>query len=84
MKFPCFSHFVLSFTSLSPSLCCSTGDLWGPLIFCLMLAISLSFGSTDEDAALIFTAVFVTVWVGAAVVTVNTALLGGNMCVPSV
>mmetsp|Transcript_41637 Transcript_41637/g.36832 ORF Transcript_41637/g.36832 Transcript_41637/m.36832 type:complete len:204 (+) Transcript_41637:149-760(+) len=55
-------------------------DLWGPLIFCLMLAMSMSFGaSDDEDSALVFTAVFVIVWVGAAIVTVNAALLGGKI-----
>eukprot|EP01084_Bolivina_argentea_P137326 241845_1 len=53
-------------------------DLWGPLIFCLMLACSMSFGaSDDEDSALVFTAVFVIVWCGAAIVTINAALLGG-------
>ncbi len=52
----------------------------GPLIFCLMLAMSMSFGtSDDEDASLVFTAVFVIVWCGAAVVTVNAALLGGKI-----
>ena len=57
-------------------------DLWGPLILCLALACTMSFNSSsDEDAALVFTAVFVIVWVGAAVVTVNAALLGGNMYV---
>ena len=55
-------------------------DLWGPLIFCLMLAMSMSFGaSDDEDSALVFTAVFVIVWVGAAIVTLNAALLGGKI-----
>ena len=55
-------------------------DLWGPLIFCLMLAMSMSFGaSDDEDSALVFTAVFVIVWCGAAIVTINAALLGGKI-----
>mmetsp|Transcript_23378 Transcript_23378/g.37423 ORF Transcript_23378/g.37423 Transcript_23378/m.37423 type:complete len:199 (+) Transcript_23378:580-1176(+) len=55
-------------------------DLWGPLIFCLMLAMSMSFGANDDaDASLIFSAVFVIVWLGAAVVTVNAALLGGKI-----
>ena len=39
----------------------------------------MSFGSSDEDSAMIFTVVFVMVWCGAAVVTINTALLGGNI-----
>ena len=54
-------------------------DLWGPLIFCLMLAMSMSFGASDADSSLVFTAVFVIVWCGAAVVTVNAALLGGKI-----
>ena len=51
----------------------------GPLIFCLLLACTMSFGSSEEDSALVFTAVFVIVWCGAAVVTANTALLGGKI-----
>lgn len=54
-------------------------DLWGPLILCLLLACSMSFGTSDEDSALVFTAVFVIVWFGAAIVTVNAALLGGKI-----
>ncbi|CAO3698812.1 unnamed protein product [Rhizopus microsporus] len=52
-------------------------DLWGPLIFCLILAIVLSVEAPKEQAMPIFTGVFVIVWAGAAVVTVNAQLLGG-------
>jgi len=45
-------------------------DLWGPLVFCLILAIILS-----ESAPQIF----VIVWIGAAVVTINSLLLGGKI-----
>jgi hypothetical protein len=43
-----------------------------------MLSISAPAGQT----ALVFAAVFVIVWVGAAVVTINAQLLGGKMYVP--
>eukprot|EP01119_Soliformovum_irregulare_P017996 TRINITY_DN5442_c0_g1_i2.p1 TRINITY_DN5442_c0_g1~~TRINITY_DN5442_c0_g1_i2.p1 ORF type:complete len:192 (-),score=25.91 TRINITY_DN5442_c0_g1_i2:58-633(-) len=45
-------------------------DLWGPLVFCLILALLL----TDSAAE-----VFVIVWVGAVVVTLNSQLLGGKI-----
>ncbi|CAB4399249.1 Yip1-domain-containing protein [Rhizophagus irregularis] len=52
-------------------------DLWGPLILCLSLAIILSFnGPTGQDIS-IFTGVFVIVWCGSAIVTINAKLLGG-------
>eukprot|EP01114_Cavostelium_apophysatum_P004189 TRINITY_DN1436_c0_g1_i2.p1 TRINITY_DN1436_c0_g1~~TRINITY_DN1436_c0_g1_i2.p1 ORF type:complete len:203 (-),score=4.89 TRINITY_DN1436_c0_g1_i2:61-669(-) len=45
-------------------------DLWGPLVFCLMLAVLLSQLAVP---------LFVIVWVGAAVVTLNSLLLGGKI-----
>jgi len=60
-------------------------DLWGPFILCFILALLLSFLSNgvtstklDSDSGLVFSAVFVIVWVGAGVVTINTKLLGGK------
>ncbi|OZJ01882.1 hypothetical protein BZG36_05011 [Bifiguratus adelaidae] len=52
-------------------------DLWGPLILCLALAILLSIEAPEKQAVIVFTGVFVIVWVGAAVVTLNAKLLGG-------
>ncbi|KAI9269196.1 Yip1 domain-containing protein [Phascolomyces articulosus] len=52
-------------------------DLWGPLVLCLTLAIILSTGAPDDQAVPIFTGVFVIVWLGSAVVTLNAKLLGG-------
>jgi hypothetical protein len=52
-------------------------DLWGPLLLCMTLAITLSWG--NKDPSTVFAGVFVIVWVGAAVVTVNAALLGGKI-----
>ncbi|KAM9979986.1 hypothetical protein ACTFIZ_006241 [Dictyostelium cf. discoideum] len=54
-------------------------DLWGPLILCLVMAIFLSISAGEEQKALEFTIVFVVVWCGAAIVTVNGQLLGGNI-----
>ncbi|KAJ9086705.1 hypothetical protein DSO57_1000963 [Entomophthora muscae] len=53
-------------------------DLWGPLLLCLVLAITLSLKSSSQ-AETVFTAVFVIVWCGAAIVTVNSKLLGGKL-----
>ncbi|EPY37177.1 terbinafine resistance locus protein (yip1) [Strigomonas culicis] len=54
-------------------------DLWGPLALCLVLAIVLSVHGSDNQKALIFSAVFVLVWVGGAVVTLNAKFLGANL-----
>ena len=54
-------------------------DLWGPLLLCLLLAVSLSFSAKDDQTALVFAAVFVIVWCGAGVVTLNALLLGGTV-----
>merc|ERR1711904_509787 len=54
-------------------------DLWGPLVLCLFLSIILSMNAPDDQKALVFAAVFVIVWVGSAIVTVNALLLGGNL-----
>lgn len=51
-------------------------DLWGPLILCLLLGSILSHEATDNDqASYAFADLFVTVWLGSAVVTVNAQLL---------
>ena len=54
-------------------------DLWGPLIICLMLATMLSWFAPHEQMSLVFASVFVIISCGAAVVTVNALLLGGQM-----
>lgn len=53
-------------------------DLWGPLFICMSLAVALSAEAHDE-ASLVFSVIFVIMWVGAAVVTVNGQLLGGRL-----
>ena len=56
-------------------------DLWGPLIFCLLLSLFLSWGARGSQKDLVFSGVFALVWIGEAVVTLQIKLLGGNMCV---
>jgi len=69
-------------------------DLWGPLFVGLLLALLLCASSSkvryrhddDTDAeseadqgSVIFSIVFVVIWFGGAVVTLNAALLGGTI-----
>lgn len=58
-------------------------DLWGPLILCTFMATILqgtsSSGTSDYDGGPQFAQVFVLVWFGSAIVTLNSKLLGGNM-----
>lgn len=58
-------------------------DLWGPLFLCVFMAMMLQ-GSTAaadnlNDGGPQFADVFVIYWVGAAIVTLNTKLLGGSI-----
>lgn len=54
-------------------------DLWGPLLICLLLSCILSLTAPGDSASLVFAAVFVIVWFGAALVTINAQLLGGTI-----
>lgn len=55
-------------------------DLWGPLILCTFMATILQGSSDSEyDGGPEFAQVFVIVWIGAMIVTLNSKLLGGNM-----
>lgn len=54
-------------------------DLWGPLVVCLALSIILSISAPSDQKALVFAAVFVIVWCGSAIVTLNAQLLGGTI-----
>ncbi|XP_034100677.1 protein YIPF6 [Drosophila albomicans] len=57
-------------------------DLWGPLVLCTLMATILQ-GSSSADSMADngpeFAQVFVIVWIGAAIVTLNSKLLGGNI-----
>eukprot|EP01017_Pseudomicrothorax_dubius_P022410 TRINITY_DN2426_c0_g1_i1.p1 TRINITY_DN2426_c0_g1~~TRINITY_DN2426_c0_g1_i1.p1 ORF type:complete len:226 (+),score=49.08 TRINITY_DN2426_c0_g1_i1:154-831(+) len=52
-------------------------DLWGPLILCLFLAMILSFQDKTQPES-IFGTIFVIIWAGAFIVTMNAKLLGGS------
>jgi len=58
-------------------------DLWGPLILCTFMAAILQGDDSPDgkspDGGPQFAEVFVIVWVGAIIVTLNTKLLGGNI-----
>ncbi|KAL1874512.1 hypothetical protein Daus18300_003531 [Diaporthe australafricana] len=54
-------------------------DLWGPLIFCLLLSMLLSFNAGADQRDEVFSGVFAMVWIGEAVVTLQIKLLGGNI-----
>ncbi|KAI9704769.1 MAG: hypothetical protein M1836_006549 [Candelina mexicana] len=54
-------------------------DLWGPLIFCLLLSLLLSMSARGEQKSQVFSGVFAMVWIGEAVVTLQIKLLGGNI-----
>ncbi|XP_022201340.1 protein YIPF6 [Nilaparvata lugens] len=56
-------------------------DLWGPLLLCTFMAMVLqgSDSSSSNDGGPEFAEVFVIVWIGALIVTVNSKLLGGNI-----
>ncbi|KAF9914626.1 hypothetical protein BX616_007902 [Lobosporangium transversale] len=54
-------------------------DLWGPLLMCLTLSIVLSTRAPTEQKITVFTWIFIIVWLGSAVVTVNAKLLGGRV-----
>lgn len=56
-------------------------DLWGPLLFCLLLSLLLSIRAQKDQANLVFSGVFAMVWLGEVLVTMQIKLLGGNMYV---
>jgi len=68
---------LLSQSNMSPGL--RDWDLWGPLVFCLMLSLLLSFQSKADQRSDVFSGVFAMIWLGEAVVTLQIKLLGGNM-----
>ncbi|KAK3368957.1 hypothetical protein B0T24DRAFT_345992 [Lasiosphaeria ovina] len=68
---------LLSHNNMTPGL--RDWDLWGPLVFCLLLSALLSFKSRGDQKAVVFSGVFAMVWIGEAVVTLQIKLLGGNI-----
>merc|ERR1719324_311473 len=55
-------------------------DLYGPLLLCLALGIMLSVqAENNEQAGLAFALVFIIVWLGSGIVTLNAVLLRGKI-----
>ncbi|KAI9892288.1 MAG: hypothetical protein M1814_001747 [Vezdaea aestivalis] len=54
-------------------------DLWGPLVFCLLLSTLLSMTAKEDQTSAVFAGVFAIIWIGEAVVTFQIKLLGGNI-----
>ncbi|CAK7269223.1 hypothetical protein SEPCBS119000_003460, partial [Sporothrix epigloea] len=68
---------LLRHSNMTPGL--RDWDLWGPLVFCLLLSMLLSFNAREKQRELVFSGVFAMVWIGEAVVTTQIKLLGGNI-----
>jgi len=54
-------------------------DLWGPLLFSLLLSLLISRGAKDDQGPAVFSGVFALVWAGKSIVTLQIKLLGGNV-----
>ncbi len=54
-------------------------DLWGPLLLCCILAMILGGAASSDQSGVVFSAVFVLIWLGSALVTINAKFLGGNV-----
>ena len=54
-------------------------DLWGPLIFCLLLSLFLSLAAENHQSVSVFTGIFTIIWLGELVCTLNLRLLGSQL-----
>jgi hypothetical protein len=54
-------------------------DLWGPLVLCITLSLTLGIGNSDKSN--LFVLVFTIFWLGGIIITMNSKLLGANMYV---
>jgi len=53
----------------------------GPLLVCLSLALILTTRAPAKETSHVFTTVFVVMWAGSLVVTVNAQLLGATISI---
>ncbi|MCQ2816572.1 MAG: hypothetical protein MJ252_04810 [archaeon] len=56
-------------------------DFWGPLIFCFLLGLILSFSKKSEQTGIVFILVFSIVWLGGLIVSLNSQFLGVKLSV---
>ncbi|ANB15752.1 Yip4p [Sugiyamaella lignohabitans] len=54
-------------------------DLWGPLVFCLLISTSMSMMAPNNQSSLVFSGMFALIWLGQVIVTLNIKLLGGTI-----
>uniref|UniRef100_A0A060TAI2 Protein YIP n=1 Tax=Blastobotrys adeninivorans TaxID=409370 RepID=A0A060TAI2_BLAAD len=54
-------------------------DLWGPLVFCLLISTTLSMIAPAHQKSLVFSGLFTIMWLGQVVVALNIKLLGGSI-----
>lgn len=54
-------------------------DLWGPLIFGLLISLCACVLAPAHQTSLVFSGVFVLIWAGQATITLNIKLLGGSI-----
>ena len=56
-------------------------DFWGPLFFCLILGLVLSWQKSTENSGTIFIMIFSIVWIGGFIVSLNSQFLGINLSI---
>ena len=54
-------------------------DLWGPFILCLVLSVVLAGQAAESQKGYVFALVYIIMWAGSSVVTLNALLLKGNI-----
>ena len=54
-------------------------DLWGPLFYTLLLSFFLSQSKDTNEMSQTFIHIFILMWVGGVIVTINSILLGAHM-----
>lgn len=54
-------------------------DMWGPLVFCLLIALIMSMVAPNHQSSMVFSGLFVIIWAGQALVSLNIKLLGGTV-----
>ena len=56
-------------------------DFWGPLILCLTLGLVLSWQKKAENSGIVFIMIFVIVWIGGLIVSLNSQFQGVNLSI---
>jgi hypothetical protein len=54
-------------------------DLWGPLVFCLLISTTMSMIAPNNQSSVVFSGMFALIWIGQVIVTLNIKLLGGTI-----